>query len=53
MKQRLALFNHQIVRSACSDYLVVPRMSNDAFTDKLLQEFGHGAACPVKSHMET
>jgi hypothetical protein len=49
MKQRLALFNHQIVRSARSDHLVAPRVSNDAFTDKLLQEFGHSAACPVKS----
>jgi hypothetical protein len=36
MKQRLALLNQQIVRSARSDHLVVPRMSNDALTDKLL-----------------
>jgi len=51
MKQRLALLNQQIVRSARSDHLVVPRMSNDALTDKLLQEVGHSAACPVKSCM--
>ena len=49
MKQWLALSDPQIVRSMRPDHFVATGMSIDAFTDKLLQEAGHGAACPVKS----
>jgi hypothetical protein len=34
-------------------HLVVTSMSVDTFTNKLLQEVGHSAACPVKSRPQT
>jgi hypothetical protein len=48
-EQRFALFGGEIVRSGAHDHVVAVILSIDAFTDKLLQETGHGAVRALES----